>query len=258
MKYSPSNHFPKKTVKRFKLLPSTNDFASKWCQSDLLPPEGSIVITENQTQGKGQTGNTWQSEAGNNLTFSMIYYPTFLPIDQLFALNMIISLAVRDSIAHLNLTDLFIKWPNDILINHQKVAGILIRNSLTGKKLASAVIGIGLNVNQLIFPQGIPNATSLQLVTKRLIDKDDILHRIIRHFDTNYIALKNGQYDSIKQQYLDHLYLNGQESTFFRKDNTPFRGKILGVRDTGHLLVEIEGKVEIFDFQEIKIKLDPI
>ncbi len=247
-----SDYFPKKTIKRFKLLPSTHDFASKWCQSDLLPPEGSIVIAENQTHGKGQTGNSWQSEAGRNLTFSMIYYPTFLTLDRLFALNMITSLAVWESINHLDLTNLAIKWPNDILINHQKVAGILIRNSLSGKKLGCSIIGIGLNVHQLVFPQGIPNATSLQLATNRVVEKDDIFNRIIHHFEAYYISLKNGQYDTIKQRYLEQLYRKGQESTFFRKDGAPFQGKILDVRDTGHLLVDIEGDIEVFDFQEIQ------
>ena len=250
-----SNYFPKKTIKRFKLLPSTNDFASQWCQSALLPPEGSLVIAENQTKGKGQTGNSWQSEAGRNLTFSMIYYPDFLALKQLFALNMIASLAVSESLAHLNLNNLAIKWPNDILINHKKVAGILVRNSLAGKKLAGSVIGIGLNVNQLIFPQGIPNATSLQIATNQLIDKDDILNRIIQHFETHYIALKNGQYNSIKHRYLKQLYMKGQTHTFFRKDKTPFQGKILDVRDSGHLLVDVEGDIKAFDFQEIKFSL---
>ncbi len=249
-----SDYFPQKTIKRFKLLPSSNDFASKWCQSTLLPPEGSIVITENQAQGKGQTGNSWHSEAGKNLTFSMIYYPTFLPIDRIFALNMITSLAVWSSLEHLSLVNLSIKWPNDILINQRKVAGILIRNSLAGKKLGSSIIGIGLNVNQLVFPQGIPNATSLQLATQQIVDKEDIFHRIIHHFESYYIALKNGQYGSIKQQYLAQLYRKGQEFTFFRKDNSPFQGKILDVRDSGHLLVEVKGEIEAFDFQEIRFR----
>ena len=247
-----SKHFPRKTIKRFELLPSTNDFASKWCQSDDLPPEGSMVIAENQTHGKGQTGNFWESEANCNLTFSMIYYPQFLPLEQLFALNMIASLAVWKSIAPLSLTNLAIKWPNDILINHQKVAGILIRNSLAGKNLATTIIGIGLNVNQVVFPQGIPNATSLQLASNHPIDKEELLHRIIQYFETYYVNLRAGEYATIKQQYLEQLYLKNQVSTFSRKGDIPFQGKIVGIKDSGHLQIATQGIIEDFDFQEIK------
>jgi len=247
-----STFFPKKTIKQFKLLPSTNDFASKWCQSSELPPEGSVIIADNQTKGKGQTGNTWQSQDELNLTFSMVYYPTFLKLDQLFALNMITSLAVRDSLKHLPLLNLHVKWPNDILINHQKVAGILIRNSLAGKNLASSIIGIGLNVNQTIFPKEIPNATSLHLATGQTIDKAEILNRIIQNFEESYIALQAGQYSKIKEKYLEQLYLKGQKNIFFRKDGSSFQGRIVDIQDTGHLLVDIQGKIEAFDFQTIR------
>ena len=251
MELASSQFYPKKTIKHFDLLPSTNDFAMNWCQSDDLPPEGSVVITENQSNGRGQAQNKWHSEAHQNLTFSMIYYPDFLDLDHIFALNMLTSLAVLDVVLAQKIPNAFVKWPNDIIIDSQKVAGILIRNILSGKKIAASVIGIGLNVNQTIFPPELPNPTSLQLKTHQKLNKLAILNQLIQAFETRYLALQSGNYASLKANYLDHLFLLHQKHSFVRKDGVTFRGIIVDVRDSGHLLVDVDGRIQPFDFKEI-------
>ncbi|HHB80095.1 MAG TPA: biotin--[acetyl-CoA-carboxylase] ligase, partial [Saprospiraceae bacterium] len=247
-----SLYFPQKTIKHFVLLPSTNDFATNWCQSDHLPPEGSLVMADLQTAGKGQGSHTWLSEKGLNLTFSMIYYPDFLPLDRLFALNMVAALAVWESLQAFKIPKTSVKWPNDVMIGHQKVAGILIRNTLAGKRIGSSVIGIGLNVNQTVFPKGLPHATSVAIATGQEQNKMSILQRIIQAFEEKYILLKQGNFASIKSQYLRQLYLIGQESLFYRSDGTPFHGTITGIKDSGHLLIDTQGRIEAFDFQTIR------
>lgn len=250
-------HFPKKTIKRFDLLPSTNDFATKWCQSGILPPEGSIVLANHQTEGKGQTGNTWLVEAGKNLTFSLIYYPSLLSLDRLFALNMVASLAVLEVVKQLEIPNATVKWPNDVLIGSKKVAGILIRNSLSGKQLSSSIIGIGLNVNQVIFPTEISHATSIAKETGEQLDQEFILNHIILAFETRFLALQAGEYHVLKKEYLANLYKMGTSCSFARKGGEIFDGTILGVEDSGLLRVAINDKVEAFDFQAIKFNKLP-
>ena len=136
---------------------STNQIAEEL----LTKPDiasGTIVITDNQTSGRGQRGNTWQADPGSNLTFTVISTPEFLPISRQFDLNIVASLAVRATVTEF-VPDVHVKWPNDVLVGTGKIAGILIQNFITGSKIRHTLIGIGLNVNQVQFD--LPQATSL-------------------------------------------------------------------------------------------------
>ncbi|MDE6526615.1 MAG: biotin--[acetyl-CoA-carboxylase] ligase [Muribaculaceae bacterium] len=124
---------------------------------------GTVVATRRQTAGRGQRGNSWESEPGKNLTFSQLIMPRMLPAARQFELSMIVSLAIADAIdAHLpDGVRTCVKWPNDIYIGREKVCGILIENRLAGSRIERAIVGVGINVNQRVFVSDAPNPTSI-------------------------------------------------------------------------------------------------
>ena len=129
-----SASFPQSQIRELQAAASTNLDAFQWLTEK--PPEGSVVWAHHQTQGRGQAGNTWQAMPGQNLTFSLILYPTFLANDQLFYLSKLTSTVLRNVLlTHLPTHDIEIKWPNDMLVNRQKIAGILIENQFEGARL---------------------------------------------------------------------------------------------------------------------------
>lgn len=142
---------------RFDTIDSTNSEALRGNY-----PEGTIITAEHQTNGRGQRGNSWNSKKSQNLTFSLVHYPNIHLADS-FQISMVAALAITDLLKTFGI-DSRIKWPNDIYVGNQKIAGILIENSLSGDSIIhKTVIGIGLNVRQTEFPSNIPNPTSMAL-----------------------------------------------------------------------------------------------
>ena len=138
-----------------------------------------VVVAEKQLNGRGQMGTIWESELGKNLTFSILINFNKFNITQQFYLSMAISLGVIAVLKQLFNSSFFIKWPNDILAEKDKVAGILIENSINGSFIKNSVIGIGLNVNQEVFSDAIENVTSLKNISKKNLDRDALLIEII-------------------------------------------------------------------------------
>lgn len=226
---------------------STNSQALELCQQSHAP-EGTLVITDRQTAGRGQRGNTWESHPGMNLTFSVILKPTFLAIKDQFLLSMITSLAIRDCLAAMCSDPVFIKWPNDILIKQSKICGTLIENQLIGEQFSYAVVGIGLNINQQQF--NIPMATSLSLIVGKDFDLQDILEGLLSHLESRYLQLRQGRAQDLKEDYLKHLYRLNEHHTFQSGDDQ-FWGKILGIDDQGRLRVLIRDQEKDFGVKEI-------
>jgi BirA family transcriptional regulator, biotin operon repressor / biotin---[acetyl-CoA-carboxylase] ligase len=235
---------------------STNDEAADLiAQSD--PPEGTVIITDNQTAGRGQRGNTWITEPGLNLTFSTILRPNFLTPSEQFWLNIAFSLGVADALQPLTDGLLRIKWPNDIYVDNQKLGGILIENTLQGSKLAWSVIGLGLNVNQAAFPVG--TATSLQA---RFPLPDGyylpaILTTLCEAIEQRYLQLKANHRNALKASYLQQLFRYGERHLFkdVLQDNY-FEGTIANVNENGQLIVTANGQNQVFNFKEIEFILD--
>ncbi|RIW13655.1 biotin--[acetyl-CoA-carboxylase] ligase [Algoriphagus lacus] len=227
---------------------STNDKALELIRSGKAK-EGSIVICANQTRGKGQRGNSWEVESGQNLTFSLILEPHFLDISEQFNLNMMVSNSIRRLLQEY-LPDLKVKWPNDLVIpGSGKIGGILIENILSSSAWEFAVVGIGLNINQRQF--GISKATSLAKVTGGQFDLEELFRMLIAHLEQGYISLKKGKIEDIRRDYLLHLYLR-EEWAFFKDESTAFEGKILGVSKDGKLQMELRnGFLRLFDLKEI-------
>lgn len=241
---------------RLKEIDSTNRFFMDWLTRE-RPAEGSLVITENQTAGKGMDGAQWESNPLQNLTFSFVLYPSFLAPEGQFYLNKTISLGLIDVISVLlpDRTDIRIKWPNDIYIGDHKLAGTLIQNGVKGSAFDFSVVGIGLNVNQDTFLGGAANPVSLKMISGKEFDLDHILVKVTERIEMRYLSLKNGQKPIIDEDYLKYLYRYEQLAGFVYKGQT-VRAKIVGVNRYGHLILEIPGeKIIECDLKEIKFEI---
>ncbi len=185
---------------------STNNYARQLVQ-DKLPIEGTVVITDKQTEGRGQRQNSWVSEADLNLTCSFILRPVFLAAKDQFILSAVTALAVLNTINPFmdEGKEVKIKWPNDILVNGKKIAGILIENTLRKTNLETSILGIGLNVNQIDFPREI-NATSLKQLTGNSIQIENILDELSSQLEKNYLMIRNGNYQPLLELMNQRLF----------------------------------------------------
>lgn len=228
---------------------STNDMALQMIREGRAK-EGSIVICAHQSRGKGQRGNSWEVQGGQNLTFSLVLCPDFLDLSEQFYLNMMVSNAIRKLLQDY-LPDLKVKWPNDLIVPLQgKIGGILIENIVGSEGWEFAVIGIGLNINQKEFR--VPTATSLALLTGSEFELEEIFKMLVTHLEQGYIQLKKGKNSLIKSDYLHHLYLLEEFTTFYTEHGS-VSGKIIGVSESGNLLLETtEGDLKTFGLKEIQ------
>jgi BirA family biotin operon repressor/biotin-[acetyl-CoA-carboxylase] ligase len=227
---------------------STNTLATQISQNSSAI-EGTVVITSNQTAGRGQRGNVWHVEPNQNITMSIILKPGFLMISEQFFLNVIVSLAILDVLAEFFNEATHIKWPNDILVHEKKICGILIENQLRGKNMETSVIGIGLNVNQT---NSLPeNATSLAKESKRLWDLDELFGKILGRLESRYLQLKQQKFVVLKTEYLENLYRKNQKHVF-QTDSETFKGEITGVDDQGKLVVAVGNEVRYFEVKQIR------
>lgn len=244
--------FVGKVLYSFENLPSTNTFAA-----DLLAQkktiEGTVIVAGAQTDGRGQQQNKWESEPHKNIAMSAIFYPTFLPLQKYFLLNRAVALAVYDTVRQFVDKDVKIKWSNDIYIEDKKVAGILIQNTIQGNDIQSSIIGIGINVNQLIFKSDAPNPTSIALCRGNIIDLDLVLNTLCKCLENRYLQLRQGREDELRMDYSLKLYRRDAWFHYIRTANgEQFLGRIESVKDSGHLIMETMRGLEIFDLKEIK------
>ncbi|MEM6264726.1 MAG: biotin--[acetyl-CoA-carboxylase] ligase [Bacteroidota bacterium] len=229
---------------------STNTLAYKLLKD--APPEGTLIITDDQYAGKGQATNIWHAEAGKNLTFSLILHPTYIPSFRVFVLNKLSSLAVWKGLKdHLPNYDLQVKWPNDVLLQKRKVAGILVENIFEGSKLKTSIIGMGINVNQLHFPPALQNrATSMGLEASYSFDLIAVLDSVLVYMETMLDRLQQNP-EALDRDYHDALY-GYQELIPLEVDGVEMKGTILGCRPDGKLGVQFGSSLRYFDMKEIR------
>ncbi len=208
-------------------------------------------MAEEQTAGRGQLDSTWMSQAGKNLTFSLIIYPSFLNLSKQFVLNKVISLSVRALLNAETEISCKVKWPNDIICPMGKLSGILIENNVQGTELKTSVIGIGINLNQEVFGESAGSAVSLYNVTGNRYKKEEMLIRFLRIFETYYAALKIKGLEIFDSEYLDALE-GYREERVFEASGTVFRGTITGLSQKGELEVLTSEGIRHFWFKEIK------
>jgi len=232
---------------------STNSYATEMLRQ-IAPNEGTIIYTFEQSAGRGQRGNTWLSEANKNVAFSLILHPSFLHADEQFLLTKITSLAVSDLMAEMldNAAPeavVKIKWPNDIYVNGKKAGGILIENTIRENRLQYSVIGIGLNINQTEFPEGM-NAASVKAFSDREFDLKNVVERLCEFLEARYLQLKTNKRDQLDFTYLQRLYRLNEWKQYSDAGGT-FEGKIVSVSAGGKLQVELHDGVKEFDLKEI-------
>ena len=212
-----------------------------------------VVLAEKQTSGRGQLGTVWESEQGKNLTFSILIKFLDFKITQQFYLSMTVSLAVLAVLKKQFKATFYIKWPNDILADKDKVAGILIENSIVGNFIKNSVIGIGLNVNQTNFSKEIEHVTSLKNISSVEIDKERLLLDIVESIEYFVEFIYRKEFLKLKEMYMDTLYKYKIPAMFVDKNNTVFMGKIINISVEGQLVIELENeKTRKFNLKEIK------
>jgi BirA family biotin operon repressor/biotin-[acetyl-CoA-carboxylase] ligase len=234
-------------------LTSTNNHAIKLLSVE-KPREGTIVRTGFQTAGRGQPGNSWESEKGKNLLFSIILYPEVISPGKQFIVSMALSLGIRDFLDRF-VSGSSIKWPNDIYVKDDKIAGILIESSTMGEKIQYLVAGIGFNLNQEKFISDAPNPVSLKQLTGVEYDTEGCLDELSQCLDIRYEQLKNGDITNIKKDYIKHLFRYGKWSEFKAPEGT-FRGTIKKVDEDGCLtILKRSGEETQFYFKEVEFVL---
>ena len=240
------------TIYRIAQTYSTNNYAATQLLTN-SPPDGSVIITDSQIDGRGQGVAKWESESGRNLTFSIVLYPDFLEVSNQFELSKVISLGVVDFLSAFT-PDVSIKWPNDIYIGNGKVAGILIENSIRINKISSSIIGIGLNINQQLFKGDAPNPVSLGQITQKSYDLDELFSQLCEKIDFRYRQLAAKEILKIDTDYAAILYRRDLWA-HYSDENGDFEGRILGVDQIGRLQIETRlGKINRYHFKEVTFK----
>lgn len=248
-KIVPNTLFIPKEVVWLSSCHSTNAYALEQLNStDIL--EGTVFAAHEQTAGKGQMGNSWEAEAGMNLTFSVVFKPSWLAIDQQFYLSMAVALALHKSISEiLKNNKVSIKWPNDIYVDDYKICGVLIQNSVQKKNIKQSVVGIGLNINQKLFKN--LRATSLSKILGCNFKLEDVLSVVLQKLEIEHRKLFDKNFDKLKMEYESHLYRKYIPSEFIIDDNNVL-ATILGVTETGLLKLSINNTTAFFDLKQIQ------
>lgn len=215
--------------------------------------DGLVVVAKFQTNGRGQMGTVWDSQDAKNLTFSVFKDVSFVDIAHHFYISMAVSLAVFEALNNLGIQRVKVKWPNDILSENKKIAGILIENVIKLNVITGSVIGIGLNVNQTDFTN-LPSASSLLLLSGQVYDLDEVLDTILKQIDIHFNYLENGQFEMLKDRYESCLFRKNKPSTFRNAEGVLFLGYIVGISEYGNLLIRIENNIiKSFDFKEVSL-----
>jgi len=230
---------------------STNLHLKRLIAEELLT-DFTVLVTKEQLLGRGQAGSKWISEAGKNLTFSILKRFDGWPVASQYMISMATSLAIFDALTALNIPNLAIKWPNDILSGHTKIGGILIENTLKGNLIDRSVLGVGLNVNQESFGD-LSQVSSLKLLTGTTHDLDFLLETIMLKMKLVFQNLKNNGGEAIERRYHEVLFMKDKLSKFELKGEL-VEGYIRGVSKSGKLLVGFEdGSTHEYALKEIRL-----
>lgn len=241
------------TIIELSEIDSTNNYAMRLI-SEGMAEHGMVIRADFQTDGKGQLGNTWHSEERKNLLLSVILDTTGFSLEKQFYLNAMACLSVADALmTNYTLRDISIKWPNDIYAGNKKLAGILIENNLRGNAWTNAIIGIGINVNQVNFPD-LNRATSIRNETNQEIKMNGLIKHLFRSINKFY-DIFNHKNESLFEFYNQMLYMRNKE-ILFQKRYEIFRGILKGVSTEGLIEIQVENKLKRFMHKEIELMLE--
>ena len=238
-----------KNIIQLKEVHSTNRYTAEMLSNSVPIADGSVIMADFQTAGKGQSAAIWESMPKENLLLSVYYRPHFLKIADQFMLSIAISLAICDFLKK-HIENVTIKWPNDIYVGDQKIAGILIENSLQQDVIKNSIIGIGLNINQKTFSAQAKNACSLSLLTGLQYDLQQMLQSLCECIEERYESIKTEDYLSIRLAYLQQLYRFQQPANYMINGQVQL-GTIEGIDEFGRLALSINGSMHYFNNKEI-------
>ncbi len=227
---------------------STNNYTAN-LQNEGKIQHGTVILADEQSAGRGQRGASWTSNAGENLLLSLYLIPDNLSVLNQSSLTHFISLSLVDFLRKIGISGK-IKWPNDIYVNDQKIAGILIENSIRSSRITETIIGVGFNVNQKNF-NGV-NATSLCLQNDQHYQLNEVLFSWIQEMNNLWSELNKGNLNLLKSRYKQALYLLN-EAAHFCDETGVFEGIIRDVDDNGYLILEKDNELRKFDLKEIKL-----
>ena len=215
-------------------------------------PEGTVIMADNQFEGRGQQESRWHAEPGKNLTFSILLRPSFLAISDQFLLNMAVSNALYIAVKDLVGEGITVKWPNDLYFNDNKIGGMLIENIISGSSIKACIVGIGLNVNQAHFKDGLEGtAGSLWQILHHDVNLIELLAQICSQIEAAYLKLKAGTIAGLRETYLNHLYQYNVMAAY-RQNGEIIEGKIIDVSEKGLLSMETRIGLQTYNFKEIE------
>lgn len=227
---------------------STNNYAAKLLLEQKIA-HGTVILAEKQTSGRGQRGNEWISKAGSQFTASFYISTAFLSVNELVSFNMSIALAVQKSLESILKEAVDIKWPNDLLVRNKKIGGILIETQFKSGRVEGAIVGIGINIHS---ENDLPSAISIYDCLGEKLEPMTLLEQLLPELNRFYALLKNGEFSTIKQEYLSNLWNFGVELTAQLSDDSKIRGKIIDVDSEGNLVFQTATQVHAFGIKEIK------
>lgn len=239
----------KYTIIHEKKVSSTNDFAKKLTASEEVA-EFTVIVAENQLIGRGQKTNSWHSKENKNITMSIVLYPSFLKASDQFYLSKSVSIGILEYLKKFE-KKFCVKWPNDINYSNKKICGILIENSISGMNIKKSIVGIGLNINQKVFPENLPFAESLSNITGKEYSITEELTDLLDNIYEQYHHLKKTPFTQIDRLYHKNLYKIDQVHTF-TDENGEFKGTITGTLPNGKLQIKIDKKeTREYSFKEV-------
>ena len=231
---------------------STNDFLKR-LNANQVVENFTVVTTFNQTSGKGQMGSVWISEAGKNLTMSVLIRDVLTDVHQIFGLNVAVSVAAVQALKSLGIRDVGVKWPNDIMSGNFKLGGILIENTFKSNGEIISIVGIGLNINQSNF-ENLPQAASVFTRTKHIYEVDFVRDELLKQLRISIAKVINKQEENLWQLYHSYLFKKNIPMTFENNLGQRFMGIIQQVNSNGQLEVLLENdQVQCFDVKEVKM-----
>jgi BirA family biotin operon repressor/biotin-[acetyl-CoA-carboxylase] ligase len=249
-KVKPNTQIIGQNIIYFNQVNSTNKFALELIRQRMAE-NGTVVLAEYQSEGRGQFGREWKSNPFENLMFSIILkHVTNAPADP-FIINKTITLSMYQSISELlPESQIKIKWPNDIFADNRKISGILVENNFSGQQLNYSIVGIGLNVNQDFESENALHATSLRDRSGHTLDRPALLRIILEKIEENYLKLYNDA-GSIEKQF-DLNLLGYRQTCEFDIHDRLEKAIITGCDHSGRLLLEIDGQQKPYLHGEIK------
>lgn len=231
---------------------STNTYLSRLAAT---LPGGTVIYTPSQTAGRGQKGNSWESEDGKNLTFSLLLKRPLVKARDQFYLSEAASLAVVEALTAEAGDGFTVKWPNDVYWQDKKICGMLLENSLDGSDIATCIVGIGINVNQERFLSDAPNPVSLINITGQEHDLEALLRQVCSRIEQLVEALGDDEARrDLHQRYMEALYRNdGAMHPYEDAKGCRFMATVAGIAPDGTLTLRHEdGTTHDYLFKEVK------